>query len=306
MNNRRSLIWPVVLILAGVVFLLNNLGVVNVDLWTVISDYWPLVFIIAGIDLLFFKRGNIGVYIGVLVVLGVVAVSSWANNTFDGRLDIGERITMPISHQIDDVDDVRMDIDMSIGELNIDALDMEGALIDGVITVGENERITDTLTVEGDSARYVLSSDGYSGIDSINFGNFSHEANLTWDLEISNAFPIDLSISSGVSESNIDLTGLMIEDFSYDGGVGEATITFPEVGTFDAHIDMGIGATTVYLPENLSVKIITSVGIGDVSVSGDYRVDGNGRYLSSGFDSSDGVTIYVDGGIGALDIIQIP
>ena len=48
-----SLVWPIVLIGMGVVFLLDNLNVIDVDLWLLITRLWPLVLVAVGIDILF-------------------------------------------------------------------------------------------------------------------------------------------------------------------------------------------------------------------------------------------------------------
>jgi hypothetical protein len=306
MNKGRSMVWPVILILAGVVFLLNNLGIVSVDLWKLIANFWPVIFIIAGIDLLFFNRGNIGSYIGVALIFGVIAIAAWSNDRFDSNFQFGERISVPIFHKIDNVDSVDMVIEIPIGELNIESLDGEGILIDGKIAVGENESYTDSVTIVGDSALYRLVADGPNNPSSWGIGNNFSNVDLAWDLALTENLPLDLRISTGVSESNIDLTNMDIIDFSFDGGVGETIVTFPSTGSFDANVEIGVGAVKIYLPEDLLVRIITSVGIGDVSVKGDYFHDGDGRYVSENFDDRNGVTLYIDGGIGELRIIQIP
>ncbi len=57
---RRGLALPLVLITIGLVFLLNNLSVLQGDLKTVIFRLWPILLIIGGIDYLFRSRGVLG------------------------------------------------------------------------------------------------------------------------------------------------------------------------------------------------------------------------------------------------------
>jgi len=54
--KRTSLFWPVVLIGAGVILLLRNLGVLqNFDLQTLLR-LWPLILVVIGLDLIFGRR----------------------------------------------------------------------------------------------------------------------------------------------------------------------------------------------------------------------------------------------------------
>lgn len=53
--NRRMLLWPTFIIAAGTLVLLQNLKVIDVNVWQVI---WPLVLIVAGLS--FVMRGSIG------------------------------------------------------------------------------------------------------------------------------------------------------------------------------------------------------------------------------------------------------
>ena len=42
-GRRRSVIWPVLLIAAGVVFLLQNFGLLNWQMWGSVWQFWPVV-----------------------------------------------------------------------------------------------------------------------------------------------------------------------------------------------------------------------------------------------------------------------
>ena len=46
-RKQESLFWGVVLLLIGLIFLLDNLGV-DIDVWNIIGDYWPVILIAIG------------------------------------------------------------------------------------------------------------------------------------------------------------------------------------------------------------------------------------------------------------------
>ena len=48
----RSLFWPVVLIAAGVLWLLSNLGIMTAENWSVLVQLWPILLIAAGLDMI--------------------------------------------------------------------------------------------------------------------------------------------------------------------------------------------------------------------------------------------------------------
>lgn len=46
-----------IVIAIGVLFLLQNMGIANLDLGNLISKWWPLILIAVGISMLFRQRG---------------------------------------------------------------------------------------------------------------------------------------------------------------------------------------------------------------------------------------------------------
>jgi len=82
---RGSLFWPLVLIVIGVVFLLNNLGSLTTSAWDTILLCWPLLLVIAGLDSLLRRDGaavpTFFIGLGVVLLLsnfGQLAWSAWA------------------------------------------------------------------------------------------------------------------------------------------------------------------------------------------------------------------------------------
>lgn len=82
---RGSIFWPVVFIVIGVVFLLNNLGKLSTSAWDTILLCWPLLLVIAGLDNLLRRDGaavpTFFMGLGVVLLLsnfGQLAWSAWA------------------------------------------------------------------------------------------------------------------------------------------------------------------------------------------------------------------------------------
>jgi lia operon protein LiaF len=61
-NARRQggLFGPVLLIGLGILFLLSNLGLLTLDIGSLIARFWPLILIAIGLDLLLGRRSGLG------------------------------------------------------------------------------------------------------------------------------------------------------------------------------------------------------------------------------------------------------
>lgn len=59
-HRRPGLVWPIILILLGGIFLLNNLGIIDNVTWQSIWRFWPLLFIAIGLDGLFRRNEIVG------------------------------------------------------------------------------------------------------------------------------------------------------------------------------------------------------------------------------------------------------
>jgi hypothetical protein len=53
MMRRGPIVWPLILIVFGVLFLLDNFRVINFDVWQFIATWWPLILIAIGLEILF-------------------------------------------------------------------------------------------------------------------------------------------------------------------------------------------------------------------------------------------------------------
>jgi hypothetical protein len=74
-RHRGGLVWPIILILLGGIFLLNNLGIIGNLTWRTIWQFWPVLLIAIGLDSLF-RRNEI---VGPVFMIGLGAVLLMSN-----------------------------------------------------------------------------------------------------------------------------------------------------------------------------------------------------------------------------------
>lgn len=83
-HSRAGIFWPLILIGAGVIFLLRNTGLVSADWLNSLLPYWPVLLILIGLESIYRKEGRIGptltIALGVVFLLcnlGYLAFSAW-------------------------------------------------------------------------------------------------------------------------------------------------------------------------------------------------------------------------------------
>lgn len=56
--NKGNIFWGSTLLVFGILFLLENLDLLEIDFSDLISTYWPVMLIIGGISILFNKKSS--------------------------------------------------------------------------------------------------------------------------------------------------------------------------------------------------------------------------------------------------------
>lgn len=292
--RRGSLIGPLVLIGLGIVFLLNNLGVVDWDIWQIVFRLWPILLIAAGLDLVVGRRSAAGTLVVLLVIVGLVFAGVWL---LSGVLS-GETRTEEVVQSAGGAQRAEIDIDGSVGRLTVGAGAGPGTLLRGTVDLASGERLGREFRIEDGTARFSLQSQGEWRIP----GLLGWSEDREWDLALARGIPLRLTVSAGVGETRLELADLTVTGLTVDTGVGRTWITLPRHGRYLAHVRAGVGEVEVILPAGLAGRIVVSAGIGDIDVIGDFSLE-DGVYVSPGFeDSEDRVDLDVSGGIGRIVI----
>ncbi len=74
-RERPSFIWPILLVVLGIIFLLNNLGILRGDIWGSIWRLWPVILIAIGLDGIF-RRSEIAGPVFMIVLGSVFLMNS--------------------------------------------------------------------------------------------------------------------------------------------------------------------------------------------------------------------------------------
>jgi hypothetical protein len=296
---RGGFVWPVILIGAGVVFLLNNLGMVSWDVWATLFRLWPVLLIAIGLDILVGRRFPLGsaLLAGLLVVVLALAAQGALPVAVNATNSMTVDRTETVSQTLDGAERATVNINFGAGSFNLGALAPDsGVLIEGTADLSRGETLGKSYAVSGDAGTYTLSSNGSWSASA----DFFTDNSKKWELSLNRDLPVDLRINAGAGRTMLDLVNLNLRQFKLDGGVGQVTVKLPAKGKYDVRIDGGVGQVIVIVPEGLAARAQVDGGLGGVSAQGDFVRMGD-TYVTGDYDTAENrATINVDGGVGQI------
>lgn len=295
---RGGFVWPIILIGAGIVFLLNNLGMVDWSVWQALIRLWPLFLIAIGLDILVGRRFPLGSLLLALVfvVVLVLAVQGAIPQTVTASAMTVDR-TWTISEDLQGAERGSVDIKFGAGNLNVDSLTKGSAqLIQGEVELSRNEQLNKSYSGSGGAANFVLESQGPWSVGPEVFG----DSEKKWDLSLNRDIPLDLKIDAGAGKAALDLTNLSVRRFVLDGGVGQVTVKLPEAGRYAVEVDGGVGQMIIIVPQGLAARFETNGGLTGVSTEGQFRHEDD-AYVTGNYASAENrADVKIEGGVGQI------
>ncbi len=259
-SKRYSLFWPIVLIGAGVILLLRNLGFLPAFNWSVMLQLWPLVLVVIGLDLLFgYKAPWVGGLIGLLTVAAAIAFLYFSPSL---GMKTPEGIqTEVVSSPLGNTESVEYYLDTSAPPVTLYSLPGSSDLINGTIV----HRGQVNFDVKGETAKTVLLStttnpDSWISLD---FGF----AGQKWDVGLNPSVPSTINLNGGSGSLDLDLDGITLEALRADLGSGSSEIVLPSsLEAYEVEIESGSGSVELTLAANTDTALSLDSGSGSVTV----------------------------------------
>jgi hypothetical protein len=298
-RGTSGLTWAVILIGAGLALLLQNMGVVQID-WLYLVRFWPVLLILAGLDFLVGRRsfagGLLTAALGLAVVAGILWLASNPPNLPGWAGAIGRStVTRAVQTELGEAQALEASLNLGATATTIGSHgDSEYALL-GEYTTDERLDLAVDYQVQDGVGELRLEERGEQE-------PFSPGYTGRLDLTLTDAVPIDLSIDSGVGAATLDLEVLTLTALYVDTGVGSTEITLGE-GSYTADINTGIGAVTIDLPEDAEVRVETDGGLGTTNVPNRFEKIDDETWETPGYSTAtEQIVLRIDTGIGSVDI----
>ncbi len=272
MRTRGSIVLPLLLVLAGVILLLNNLGHLPWTVWATIGRLWPILLIALGLDILFGRslRWALGVALVVLVGIAVAYVLF-----VPAPIGPSENLRIPIRGA------TRAEVSLvsPVGQVVVRASPTPDLLVGGTLIAPWPDRGKWTLDRVGDAARFNLTVDRQHGFPRAVWPDRSRVT-----VELAPSVPTALRTTLGEATASLDLSRLMLTELTVHGGAGRVTVILPARGQLVASISSGTGEVTVHVPAGMAARIRVE-GRGAVDVVGDYQAE-EGVFTSPGYETA--------------------
>ena len=295
-RRHSGVVGPVILIGAGIVILLANMGRLNWDVWATLVRLWPLLLIAIGLDILVGRRSATASALIAVLLLGVLGWVLLAGGVVPAA---GTALpSQSVSQPLEGATQGKIDISSGVEELRISPAEEGANLIEGQVVLAQGEQALVNHSLSGGTLTYSLHSQGTPATWWMNFVDH----NKVWDLKINRDVPLTLDLNGGIGDQTVDLLRTKVTSLTAKGGIGNSTVTLPRQGQVAAKIDGGIGNVTIIIPAGMAARVHTNNGLGQVTVTGSFRQNDN-TYTSPGYDSAtDRVDLQVNGGIGNVTV----
>lgn len=263
--RRGTIFWGSLLILIGFLILLDNAGVFgDLNVWGV---FWPLLLIFLGGWILF--------------------------NYFVRTPPEIKRLNIPVgdatsTHIRFDHGGGRLFVKCGIDQEDLLVGEFGGGVKHSIESVGNKAKIQLQIPQEAFPFVWIPGT----------------SSSASWQVALKNNIPISLSFNSGASESNIDLSDLLVTNIVLKTGASSTKLILPKSAGFTSvNIDAGVASIDVRVPESVSARIRTSVGLGNVSIDQKRFPLNRGIYMSSDYETAENrVDIEISGGLGTISI----
>jgi len=258
--RHRSILWPILLIGAGVILLLANFNLITTANLAALSSLWPLLLVALGLEILIGRRSTLASGLIGLLVVGAFVVILVAGPKLGLNLPTTQVIQERFSEPLDSAKSANVLVDIASDPVSINALSGSNDLFDANVThFGEME-----FNVSGTSEK------------SIELRKRPNTSTLTWglpvqptrwDISLSPNVPLSLKLIGGSGSANADLSKLLIEDLQVDVASGSFSLTLPESKqAYEANIEGGSGSLRVTLPAKTNLTLSLDGASGSISL----------------------------------------
>jgi hypothetical protein len=298
-GHRGGLVFPILLIGIGIVFLLQNLGWVNVSIWDVAVRFWPVLLIAVGIDVLIGRRSAIGSLIGLLIIVPLIAFFAYLVPV--RSIVVGPIASSQVAVPLNGATKSDVQLSFGAGTLVIGSAPEGINAVEGSIIVPEQEQVRTNVRREGDTVFYEARSTHGNQVWFPGHGNDERR----WDIQLNPDVATNLRVDSGVGKATVDLSRTHVNTARLGGGIGELTLTLPRQVPIQARVDGGMGRVLVYVPKGMGLHVYVDGGIGGVEVPASYRKSGK-EYWSAAYAGATQLSeLRIDGGIGKVEIVEL-
>lgn len=286
----RSMFWPAILILVGLLALLVNTNAIPTDRLYQLLDLWPVILVVIGLEIIL-RRGMQGVAGDVAAALVVLLAIGGAVAYIAVAPNPGTTQSFDASGPLGSLDQASLEIDG--GGLTITiagSADLGSDLYRAHISYrGPRPE----ATLDTSSGKLVISQPDAQTL------SLFRDRQFTVDLKLNPGIPWTFVENSGATSDKLDFSTLHVGSIDISTGASHDDITLgPASGIVPVNVNGGALTVEVHRPSGTAASVTVSGGAVNLNADGhQYHAIGDASYSTSDFGSaSDGYRISVNGG----------
>lgn len=311
----EKIVWGLILVFIGGIFLLKNFDVIDFD-WFSVFRFWPLILIIVGVNMLFSRTDfAAGPYVGIALTVGVLAFIGYMgsrpangpnmykyNFNFDDDRDERDwkdskwnttTLTEPMTASIRETD-----LSIRGGATSFEISDTTALLVNAVVrSKGSNFTLTSRSR---DSAKIVDLNMNTRRRNGIHLKDFDGNK-ATISLNTRPLWNIDVNVGAG--ESDFDLSRFRVKSLEFKGGAAsfKAKLGIPESIT-RVSANTGVSEVELLVPAAAGCKIVVHSGLSSRDFEG-FNKSSDGSYKTANYDQTEKkIIIELRGGLSDFEV----
>ncbi len=262
----------VILISVGLVFLFNNLGYVDWEVWETILSWWPVYLIAIGIEIVFRNSAlkPLALISPLAFAFFILGPAWWQ---WEGRDEdrLVQRIewNQPLSEQINSL---QANLEFRLGCLKVE--DSDNRVVNCMMEYQSREPYVDFSETEG-KAKLTLQdrSKKYWGIRVNEAGvesNWGSPKDKDWNVAFDTITTLELDLSSQLSKNEMDLTKIKAGKLKFSFQLAKGDIKLGDkIDTLTVDLDLELSKVNLWVPEEAVVfleKHLSLSGFSDSNV----------------------------------------
>ncbi|MBI2957994.1 MAG: hypothetical protein HYY32_04040 [Chloroflexi bacterium] len=277
-----------VLLFLGVLFLLQNLGVVGWDVWGTLWRFWPVLLIVIGLGLIWGRRSPWLMFgLSVALLAGAVLVAIFTAGTTGPA-------TTSFKQSLSRMDSARVEVRFGAGELSVGSLPESSV---NLVEATGSPDLKGEFRLRDHTGVLTLEAPGRG------WNWFGGGREIRLDAELSRRIPIELAVRTGASHGRIDLSDLKVTSLTMEVGASTLDLRLPSrAGVTEAALKAGASHLTVVVPQGVAARIAVASGVSSVTVAPRFPGSG-GRYQSADYaTAANRVDLSIEAGASTIDI----
>lgn len=247
-----SIFWGGVLVFLGILLLLNTTGAINANMWE-LWRLWPITLVAVGISI-FAPKGIIAKVCNSALLVITIVLAFYVSTTDAVTQQVsGDEQTRSFSRGLIGAQAADVKIDGGAITLNLNS----AAMRDVARAALQSEHFTLKTTSD--------TSDGMQrvtiGLESQGFPWFPTGDNIL-DVTLGQDLPTDLTIDSGASQINGDLSSVNLRNLTFDAGASSVNLKLGDKQAEQrVNVDGGASSLTLRVPRSSGVQIKMDAGL---------------------------------------------